>query len=345
MIVIIGAGILGLHIAERLLESGYEVMVLDAAPYLAEHTSGRNSGVVHAGIFYKAGSFKETVCIEGNRLTYEWLERLRVPYRRCGKWVVPEGGQEGELEPFFERIRRLPIPEPRLVERDRLALAEPHLRPSRAIFVPSTGVLDAASYVKHLAAYLEGRGVTIVLNCRVTGLRGNLLETSRGDIAFNVCINSAGLNADEIARMSGLEDYEIRPCRGDYYLLNAQPVSRPVYHLPYHGASGLGVHLTPTIDGHTLLGPNAFFIEGKADYAHRSPPAAYEAAVRFHLPALKNIRIVPAYSGNRPKLYHNGAAVGEFVALRRDNIVHLLGIESPGMTAAPVLARHVANLI
>lgn len=345
MIVIIGAGILGLHIAARLLESDKQVIVLDAARYLAEHTSGRNSGVVHAGIFYQAGSFKETVCIEGNRLSYEWLERLHVPYRRSGKWVVPEEGQEEEVEPFFERIRRLPIPAPRLVEKDHLAAEEPFLRPSRAVFVPSTGVLDAASYVKSLAAYLEGKGVPVILNCQVTEIGNGKLQTTRGEIDFDVCINAAGLFADEMAKMSGLIGYEVRPCRGDYYLLQTQPVTRPVYHLPYLGAPGLGVHLTPTVDGQTLLGPNAFFIAGKTDYEHRSDPGAYEAAVRFYLPSLKNFRITQAYSGNRPKLYRNGQPVNEFVIERRGDVIHLLGIESPGMTAAPVLARHVANLI
>ena len=108
--VVIGAGIVGLHVARVLNEAGHEVYVLDSAPYLAEHTSGRNSGVIHSGIFYTPGSFKEEVCIEGNRRTYEWVDRLKVPHEPCGKWVVPEEGQEEELEPFLEKISRLPIP-------------------------------------------------------------------------------------------------------------------------------------------------------------------------------------------------------------------------------------------
>lgn len=351
--VVIGSGIVGLHLARLLQERGDEVFVLDQAPYFAEHTSGRNSGVIHAGIFYKTGSFKEKICIEGNRLTYEWLKKLNVPHRASGKWVVPEEGQEGELESFFEKISRLPIPPPKKVSPGELKKEAPALRPSEAIFVPSTGIMDAATYVKNLGHYLEEKGVQIILNCEVQEVNKNQLKTTRGEIEFEFCVNSAGLRADEIAGMTGLTDYEIRPCRGDYYLLNRQPVPQPVYHLPYpstslragNGPLGLGVHLTPTLDGQTLLGPNAFFIDKKYDYHHRSSPESFEQAVQFYLPDLKDYRITEGYCGNRPKLYRRGELVGEFVIEKKGQWVHLLGIESPGMTAAPALAHEVMKLI
>lgn len=337
--VVIGAGIVGLHVARVFQEKGCEVFVLDQAPYLAEHTSGRNSGVIHSGIFYTPGSLKEKLCIEGNRLTYEWVRKLNVPHRACGKWVVPENGQESELDPFFERIESLPIPSPERVSKEKLPRRETALRPTDSIFIPSTGIVDAAAYVKSLATHLEGKGVQIIYPCRVSACQGNLLATTRGEIPFDLCVNTAGLQADEVACLSGLNLYKIRPCRGDYYLLNKQPMARPVYHLPYRGAAGLGVHLTPTLDGQTLLGPNAFYIEEKQDYKHRSPPDAFEKAVRFYLPDLGPFQIQKAYSGNRPKLYQNGKSVDDFVIERKDNWVHLLGIESPGLTAAPALAQ------
>ncbi len=343
--VIIGAGIVGLHVAHVLQSLGHEVYVLEKERFPAEHTSGRNSGVIHSGIFYSTGSFKEKVCIEGNRLTYEWLNLLKVPYLPCGKWVVPELDQDNELEPFFEKIRKLPIPAPKIFSLSELSSKEPALRPSKAIFVPSTGVLDAATYVKSLMAYLESKGVQIILNCSVEDVLENKLQTTRGEISFDLCINAAGLYADDVARMQGLNEYSIKPCRGDYYLLNKQPVSKPVYHLPYKNAHGLGVHLTPTTDGQTLLGPNAYFIEGKTDYQHRSDPDAFEKAVRFYLPNLSDFKIMAAYSGNRPKLYRNEEAVQDFVIEKRKNWIHLLGIESPGLTSAPALAKYVKKII
>lgn len=343
--VVIGAGIVGLHIAHILNELGHEVFVLDQESYLAEQSSGRNSGVVHAGIYYEPGSLKEGTCIDGNRLTYEWLERLKVDYRACGKWVVPEEGQEEQLEPFFERVRSLPIPEPSLLTAEEVQKEEPNLRATRGIKIPSTGIVDAAAYVKALAAYLENKGVTILTNCEVQEVDGQTLKTTRGEISFDLAVNSAGLFADEIAEKAGLASYEVRPCRGDYYILPKAPLKRPVYHLPYQGAHGLGVHLTPTLDHQTLLGPNAFFIDDKADYQHRSDPEVFERAIDYYLPDYPHKTITHAYSGNRPKLYHKGQPVSDFTVIYQDPWVHLLGIESPGLTAAPALARHVMKLI
>ena len=343
--IVIGAGIVGLHVASVLREKGHEVYVLEQERYLGDHTSGRNSGVIHSGVFYKTGSFKEKICIEGNYLTYEWLEKLKVPHHPCGKWIVPEAGQENDLEPFFEKIRRLPIPAPEIKSASQVQQEEPHLRPSKAILVPSTGILDAAGYLKALSVYLESKGVQVILNCRVLSVGAQILTTSRGDIPFDLAINSAGLFADEVAHMEGLKNYEVKPCRGDYYLVPKDLVHRPVYHLPYQGAHGLGVHLTPTIDHQLLLGPNAFFIEGKRDYEHKSDVTAFESAARYFLPHVKGLALSPAYSGNRPKLFLEGKPHPEFVILKQNNWIHLLGIESPGLTSAPALARHVAALI
>jgi L-2-hydroxyglutarate oxidase LhgO len=343
-VIVIGAGIVGLHVANVLQEQGHEIFVLEKMPYLAEHTSGRNSGVIHAGIFYQTGSFKEEVCIDGNVRTYEWLKKLKVPHKACGKWVVPELGQEDQMEVFYEKVRALPIPEARLLSADEVHAQEPALRKTRGILIPSTGILDAASYVKAFATYLENMGVHILLNCLVKEVDANKLQTSRGEIEFDLAINSAGLFSDELAALSGLHDYTIKPCRGDYYVMNQCPVSKPVYHLPYQGAHGLGVHLTPTVDGQTILGPNAFFIEDKNDYVHRSSVEAYEKAITFYLPDIEKPSLQEAYSGNRPKLFFKGGALPEFTIVQQDAWIHLLGIESPGLTAAPALAKRVAKL-
>lgn len=343
--VIIGAGIVGLHIANLLCDKGHEVYVLDKAPYFAEHTSGRNSGVIHAGIFYQTGSFKEHLCLEGNRLTHEWVKKLAVAHDSCGKWVVPEPGQEDDLEPFYERLCALDMPRPEILTASEVKKREPHLRELPAILVPSTGILDAAAYVKALAVFVEQKGVSVILNCEVFEVNGNMLRTSRGEIPFDLAVNSAGLWADVILGMTGVNGYEIRPCRGDYYMISSAPLRRPVYHLPYKNEHGLGVHLTPTLDGQTLIGPNAFFIEEKSNYQHHSDITAYWNSLAFYLPAYDVGQIQPAYSGNRPKLYKDGKAVSEFTIFKHHNWIHLLGIESPGLTSAPVLARHVANLL
>ena len=344
-IVVIGAGIVGLHIANSLRDRGHEVYVLEKEAYLAEHTSGRNSGVIHAGIFYQTGTLKENLCIIGNRLTYEWVEKLKVPHKPCGKWIVPDAGQEKDLSAFYERISRLPIPKPVFKSADAVAFEEPLLKRTDALLIPSTGILDAATYVKSLAAHVENRGGLVILNCRVEEISGQMLVTSRGKIPFDVAINCAGLFADEIAKANGLHDYEVRPCRGDYYVINKSPLARPVYHLPHAGAQGLGVHLTPTFDGQTLLGPNAFFIDKKHDYNHLSDEAPYKESLRYYLPTYAAPALAKAYSGNRPKLFKGGKQIHDFTIIKSGNWIHLLGIESPGLTAAPALAKHVVEMI
>jgi len=344
-VVVIGAGIVGLHVARVCQEAGHEVFVLDKESHLGEHTSGRNSGVIHAGIFYKAGSLKETSCIEGNRLTYEWAEKLKVPHKPCGKWVVAEPGQENDLEPFFEKIRNLPIPTPTIQSASDVHSKEPHLRSTQAIFVPSTGIIDAADYVNRLAAYVEEQGVMIVRNCEVQEIGTNILKTSRDDINFELAINCAGLSSDDLAHQQGLGEYSIRPCRGDYYQIAASPLHRPVYHLPDTKGMGLGVHLTPTLDGQTLIGPNAFFIDAKEDYDHHTDDKTpFEKALNYYLPQWykeQSPTLSEAYSGNRPKLFKNNEPLKEFTLIHKDEWIHLLGIESPGLTAAPALANKI----
>lgn len=345
-IVIIGGGIVGLHIAAAMADAGKgDVLLLDKEDFLGHHTSGRNSGVIHAGIFYKTGSFKEAICIEGNARTYEWAEKLGVPHRRCGKWVVPEEDQDAELEPFFEKITALPVPRPRIVSPSELKTLEPLLRPSRAILVPSTGMIDASDYIRAMVRYVESRGVMIVNPCKVTGVKDGVLETTRGEMPFDLAINSAGLQADEVALMAGIEGYTIKPCRGDYYSIPKAPISKPVYHLPYKDAHGLGVHLTVSVAGELLMGPNAYFIEEKEDYRHRSDPAPYQHAVEYFLPHWTHPPLQQSYAGNRPKLYKDGQPLTEFTFVKQPGWIHLLGIESPGLTSAPAIARHVVGMI
>lgn len=342
--VIIGAGIVGLHIAQALQSKGHQVFVLEAEPYLAEHTSGRNSGVIHAGIFYKEGSLKETLCLKGNRLTYQWLKKLQVPFKKCGKWIIAEPGQEDLFDPFFKKLCCLDL-KPKKLSAPEVLKQEPHLRSTEAILVDATGIVDTATYLKNLAVYLENQGGTLLLNCKVLDVKNQKLSTTRGDIDFDLAINCAGLFCDEIAKMTGLKNFQIKPCRGDYYLVNQLLLTRPVYHLPYQNTLGLGVHLTPTMDGQTLIGPNSFFIENKTDYDLCSDEKTFKDALSFYLPEQRLTPLTKAYAGNRPKLFKEGRALPEFTFIRDQNWIHTLGIESPGLTAAPALAEYVLSLI
>ncbi|MBI2335795.1 MAG: NAD(P)/FAD-dependent oxidoreductase [Deltaproteobacteria bacterium] len=344
-IVVIGAGIVGLHVAEALRSKGHEVFVLEKEKFLAEHTSGRNSGVIHAGIFYESGSLKEKFCVEGNRLTYEWVKKLKIPFLPCGKLILLEPHQHEQAEKFLEKLKNLKIPEPRWIKASEIETYQPNIRKTDALLIPSSGILDAATYVKQLALYFENQGGQLLLSCEVLEAKPHELTTTRGPIEFDCAINSAGLWCDQFALASGLLGYEIKPCRGDYYVASLPIVQRPIYHLPDPKGLGLGIHFTPTMDNQTLLGPNAFFIEEKSDYHHRSEEAPFQQAIKQDLPGCGTPYLNPGYSGNRPKLFHDGKPVRDFTILQHSNWIHLLGIESPGLTSAPCIAQHVLSML
>jgi len=346
-VAIIGAGIVGLHTAIAFRIKGWEVYLMDKESYTGHHTSTRNSGVVHAGIYYKEDSLKEKLCLRGNPLTLEWLKLLNVDHKSCGKWIIPGMNQnQSDLLAFYEKIKTLPLKGLRYVDPDQLKIEEPALKRTAALFVPATAVMDTAAYIRALSRFAENEGVNLLLNCELTEVKDDLIVTSRGPLEADLFINSTGLMAAKVAQLVGVTGYEVRPCRGDYYLLPVSPVSKPVYHPPSQsGSLGLGIHLTPATDGTLLLGPNAFFIDNPEDYAHKSPQEAFVETLRDHLPEANPDSLVPAYSGNRPKLTYQGQPLADFTFIKDKNWIHLLGIESPGLTSAPVIGSYILGMV
>lgn len=345
-VVVVGQGVVGLHVAIAARDAGHEVYVVEREPRAGEHTSGRNSGVVHSGVYYAPGSLKETLCVEGNPLTYAWLTRLGVAHLRCGKLVIPDAGDEAALEPFEAKVASLPVPAPRRLDRAALRALEPAVAGDDALFIPSTGVMDAAAYVVALRTFARQAGVETLERCAVHGATADTLETTRGPLPFDRAVNCAGLWCDTLADLAGLPGYAVTPYRGDYYVL-PQPglLGRPVYHIARPGDAGLGVHLTPTMEGHVLLGPDVSPIDARDDYRHRSPVDAFAASLRHTLPSAEPAKLVPGWSGNRPKLTFRGDRVPDFVIRAHGAWIHTLGIESPGLTAAPAIARRVVALL
>lgn len=340
-IVIIGSGIVALHLARLILKKNHEVFVLEKESFFAEHSSGRNSGVVHAGIFYQQNSLKEQLCLRGNSLTYEILENLNLPFQKEGKLVTFSEHQMEEQNLFENKLNTLQIPFKTLKSVDPLL---ENLNVHSAVHIQTTGIVDAASYVNAMVRSCEDDGVQILKNCEVTDFDDQKIYSTRGEIEYDFLFNSAGLWADHWAQKDGL-NYEIRPCRGDYYLINQVLHPLPIYPFPDPNAPGLGVHLTPNFDHQTLIGPNAFFIEEKANYAHLSQENEFIEGTKALVKKSDLLKLQIAYSGNRPKLYKKNQAVYDFTIEKVNNRVHLLGIESPGLTAAPALAEYCLQLI
>jgi L-2-hydroxyglutarate oxidase LhgO len=346
-VAVIGGGIVGCHIAYRLAKEGKEVFLLEKEKALGEHTSTRNSGVIHGGIYYPQGSLKARLCVRGRHLTYDFLKNHDIPHWKCGKIIVALVASELKaLEELKKRGEDNGVENLRVIEENEIQKIEPRVRCLAALHSPETGILDMAAYVRVIERLLKGLGVTIVKQCKVMCIDDqNTLTTTRGEMETKVAINAAGLYSDNIARMCGLEGYEILPHKGDYYNTTEEVIRGLVYPVPDSPYS-LGIHLTRTLGEETLIGPSAVQVSDKDDYEIKTPREEFEKGALAIIPDLNIHRIYPGYSGNRPKVYYQGELQTDFVILKQEEKrVHLLGIESPGLTAAPAIAEYVSKMI
>lgn len=365
-VLIIGGGVIGCAIAHALAQHWDDVFVVEQNPRVGMATSTRNSGVIHSGIYYPQGSLKARLCVEGNRLDYEFCAKHNVPYRHSGKMVVAANPQEeSQLAALKSRGEENGVEGLGLIGPAEMRAREPHIRGTAALEVPSAGVLSAEDFVRAFLRLASDRGASLVTHARVTALQpaqNSIRATVRiGDdavaqnetIEARCVINSAGLYADEIAAMLGNRSWKIYPVRGEYCEIRgprASLVQNLVYPLPHvHGLS-LGLHLTKTLWGTVLLGPTATYVNGKENYERaRLPIADFVTSAQTLLPEIEPADLHLGYSGLRAKLVPpEGTGIADFVITRDPEVpqaIHLVGMESPGLTAAPAIARYVAPMV
>ena len=285
-ILIIGGGVIGCAIAEAVSKRWQDVFLVEQFPKLGMATSTRNSGVNHSGIYYPKNSLKAKLCVEGNRLTYEFCAKHKVPFRHCGKLVVAaDAHEEGELVALKKRGEENGVEGLRLIGADEIRVREPHIKGVAALDVPSTGIVSAEELVHAYARVATNQGANIVTRAQVVslepngktirvGLRIGDEEDSQDETIEARCvINAAGLYADEVAAMLGNHSWHIYPVRGEYCEVRgprASLINNLVYPLPHTDGLSLGVHFTKTLWGTFLLGPTATYVEGKDNYEKRS---------------------------------------------------------------------------
>jgi len=353
--VVIGAGVVGLALARALARRGLEVVVLEAEDRIGTGISSRSSEVIHAGIYYPAGSLKARLCVQGSRDLYAFCQARRVAHRRCGKLVVAtDDGQVEALRLLRGKAEANGVEGLAWLDGEAARRLEPRLRCAAALHSPATGIVDSHGLMRALRADAEEAGAAMALRCPVLGGRATArgIEVAVGGaepatfLAGRV-FNAAGLGAQAVARaFEGLRPGSVPPLRlakGSYYgLAGAAPFSRLVYPVPVHG--GLGVHLTLDLAGQARFGPDVEWVE-REDY--RVDPAraqAFYAEVRKYWPGLPDEALQPAYAGIRPKLHGPGEPAPDFLVQREDahgmaGLVNLFGIESPGLTACLALAE------
>ena len=365
-ILIIGGGVVGCAIAHAVSSRWQDVFLVEQNPKVGMATSTRNSGVNHSGIYYPKNSLKARLCVEGNQLIYEFCAKHHVPFRHCGKLVVAaEAHEEAELHALKKRGEENGVDGLRLVGSDDIRKREPHIKGVAALDVPSTGIVSAEELVHAFARLAANQGANIVTHAQVVSLEptGNTIRVGLriGDeedsqeerIEARCVINAAGLYADEVAALLGNHSWKIYPVRGEYCEVRgsrASLINNLVYPLPHADGISLGVHFTKTLWGTFLLGPTATYVEGKDNYErNRLPIAAFAESAKTLLPEIEASDLQLGYTGLRPKLAppsHKGGIV-DFVITRDPNVpqaIHLVGIESPGLTAAPAIANHVARM-
>ncbi|MEO8484088.1 MAG: NAD(P)/FAD-dependent oxidoreductase [Acidobacteriota bacterium] len=354
MIVVIGGGVVGLAIARAFATESRDVCVLERHGRLGTETSTHNSGVIHAGLYYPPGSLKSSLCIEGREQLYRYCASANLPHVRCGKLIVGQADEEGELA----RIHKLATDagaslEP--VDAAFVAAREPHVKASAALWSPDTGWVEAEALIRALEAEIQRLDGIVLVGSPVIGIEsasdGARVVTPHERIEVELVVNAAGLFADEVSAMAGGEAFTIYPCRGEYATLapHARHLIRGlVYPVPHAAGHGLGTHFTRTIDGEVWLGPTVHYQDDKRDYeGGRAPVESFLEPARALVPSLTLADLRLGGSGIRPKLHPASERFADFM-IRRDSkqpwLIHAAGIESPGLTACLAIGDMVAEL-
>jgi L-2-hydroxyglutarate oxidase LhgO len=359
---VIGAGVIGLSVARALAAQGREVLILEAENAFGTGISARNSEVIHAGIYYPAGSLKARFCVAGRALLYDYCAERGIAHRRCGKLIVAANeAQRERLARIAAAAAANGVDDLRPLTRDEARTLEPALECSAALLSPSTGIIDSHALMLSLLGDAERDGALLAVNSPVTGGEivngGIVLEVGSEGTSMRIeaatVVNCAGLGAQRIARvLRGLPAKSVPPlsyAKGNYYALAGRaPFSHLIYPVPE--AAGLGVHLTLDLGGQARFGPDVEWID-EIDYSVDPKRAdAFYAEVRRYWPQLPDGALLPAYAGIRPKPHASGGPARDFLISGPaehgvPGLVNLYGIESPGLTSCLALAGHVAELL
>ena len=269
---VIGAGIVGLSVALKLQSLGNNVLVLDKETSPGKHQSGRNSGVIHSGIYYKPNSFKSNLCIRGRELLLEFLEEENIPFRLEGKIVVDT--DVNKLSSLEERATQLSMENVKVLEKSDILTLEPYCKFDNALHVPQAGVVDYGVVTKKLASKFQSLGGTIEYFQKIKSIKTNndlkILESNNSIFQSEFLINCAGLYSDNIAQLDNIEpELRIIPFRGEYFTINEEKshlVNNMIYPISDPDLPFLGIHLTKTVDNKIEAGPNAVLAFAKEGY-------------------------------------------------------------------------------
>jgi len=358
--VIVGAGVIGLAVARRLAQAGREVVVLEEAEGIGTVTSSRNSEVIHAGIYYPAGSWMARMCVTGKHALYRYCDEHGIPHKNCGKLIVATTPDEtAKLAAIRSHAEANGVADMQTLSGDAARALEPALKCDAALLSPSTGIIDSHAYMLSLRGEAEEAGAAFAFHTPIIRAKASAgrIEIEAGGaspmtLACDLLINAAGLNAPAVAReIEGMPIEQIPAAflaKGNYFSCSARaPFSRLIYPVPEPG--GLGVHLTLDMAGQARFGPDVEWIETINYAVDPARAARFYPAIRKYWPALPDGALMPSYSGIRPKIVPPAVARQDFLMQGPAEhgvagLINLFGIESPGLTSSLAIADHVAAM-
>lgn len=358
-VLIIGAGVVGNAIARELSRYRLTVGVLEKELDVGMGASSRNSGVLHSGIHYKPGTLRAKLNVQGNKLMKGFCRDLKVKIQYLGKLTVARDPVDIEtLEALKAQGETNGVPGLEMIDVDRMQQIQPGVGGIRALHSPTTGIICPYGLTIALADNARDNGVAFHLGAEVTAIlkaeNGFQVKTAEGgSFETKVLINAAGLYSDVICKMLGITEYAIYPCRGEYLILDKRlsgSLSVLIYPAPGKGGAGLGIHLTNTVDGNILIGPSNEYVDTADDYACTADIIdQLKKEGRELLPAISTSDFIRGFSGLRPKQTPPTVkGFKDFIIERRKDMpgfINLVGIESPGLTCSPAIARMVRDMV
>ena len=368
--VVIGAGVVGLAVAREMALQGRETILLERESAFGTISSARNSEVIHAGIYYPRDSLKAKLCVEGNRMLYEYCRTHNVSTQPYGKLIVAsDESQLDDLQAILYKAQQNKVPEIKMITGEQAKAMEPELHCAAAVLSASTGIVDSHGFMLSLLGGFEDAGGMIAYQSPLISAKpigdnakdGFELEIGGADgmkIQTKLLINCAGMSAPVIAKkIEGLKEDQIPKAyfaKGNYFSLSGKsPFKHLIYPIPEPG--GLGVHLTLDMGGQAKFGPDVEWLEideeSQIDYTvNPKRGEGFYEAVRRYWPGLKDNALQPDYSGVRAKIVPPNAPAGDFCFnMPKDHglegLFNLYGFESPGLTSSLAIAKHLEGLI
>ncbi len=366
-IAIIGAGVIGLAIASKLALKSDDVVILERNASFGQEASSRNSEVIHAGMNYPPGTLKASLCVEGKNLLYEICSKNSIPFKKTGKLIVALGQDElPALEKISEQGRKNGVMDLEIWDAIRIKKMEPEVNAFAALYSPSTGIIDSHKLMEYFIVHAKNNGALISFNSDVINIeregRSYKILVRNGEETFvltsRIVINCAGLDSDIIAKMAGLNveksNYGLHYCKGQYFRLSSlkgRCLNRLVYPAPRPKAAGLGIHATLDLGGGLRLGPDDEYLKTREkNYTvDISKKHDFYSSVKQFLPFIEENDLLPDIAGIRPKLQGPDEDFRDFVIKEESgnglpNLINLIGIESPGLTASAAIAESVKGI-